>query len=242
MEGYIHSFESFGTKDGPGISFVLFMQGFPLRFFYCHNVDTWNMKDKKYTMTPEEVMKEILKVKGFIRSGGVTVSGGEPLLQPEFLIELFKLCKESGIHTALDTSGYIFDEKAKEVLEYVDMVLLDIKHINPMKYKILTSVSLEHTLKFAEYLSSINKPVWVRYVLVPGYSDDEEDLHEWAKFVSQFKNIERVDILPFHQMGTYKWENLGKDYKLKDVKTPTREEVEKAEGIFKSYGLKLLGK
>ena len=193
-------------------------------------------------MTPEEVMKEILKVKGFIRSGGVTVSGGEPLLQPEFLIELFKLCKESGIHTALDTSGYIFDEKAKEVLEYVDMVLLDIKHINPMKYKILTSVSLEHTLKFAEYLSSINKPVWVRYVLVPGYSDDEEDLHEWAKFVSQFKNIERVDILPFHQMGTYKWENLGKDYKLKDVKTPTREEVEKAEGIFKSYGLKLLEK
>ena len=193
-------------------------------------------------MTPEEVMKEILKVKGFIRSGGVTVSGGEPLLQPEFLIELFKLCKESGIHTALDTSGYIFDEKAKEVLEYVDMVLLDIKHINPMKYKILTSVSLEHTLKFAEYLSSINKPVWVRYVLVPGYSDDEEDLHEWAKFVSQFKNIERVDILPFHQMGTYKWENLGKDYKLKDVKTPTREEVEKAEEIFKSYGLKLLEK
>ena len=193
-------------------------------------------------MTPEEVMKEILKVKGFIRSGGVTVSGGEPLLQPEFLIELFKLCKESGIHTALDTSGYIFDEKAKEVLEYVDMVLLDIKHINPMKYKILTSVSLEHTLKFAEYLSSINKPVWMRYVLVPGYSDDEEDLHEWAKFVSQFENIERVDILPFHQMGTYKWENLGKDYKLKDVKTPTREEVEKAEGIFKSYGLKLLEK
>ena len=193
-------------------------------------------------MTPEEVMKEILKVKGFIRSGGVTVSGGEPLLQPEFLIELFKLCKESEIHTALDTSGYIFDEKAKEVLEYVDMVLLDIKHINPMKYKILTSVSLEHTLKFAEYLSSINKPVWVRYVLVPGYSDDEEDLHEWAKFVSQFENIERVDILPFHQMGTYKWENLGKDYKLKDVKTPTREEVEKAEEIFRSYGLKLLEK
>ena len=187
-------------------------------------------------------MKEILKVKGFIRSGGVTVSGGEPLLQPEFLIELFKLCKENGIHTALDTSGYIFDEKAKKVLETVDMVLLDIKHINPMKYRVLTSVSLDHTLKFAEYLSSINKPVWVRYVLVPGYSDDEEDLHEWAKFVSQFGNIERVDILPFHQMGTYKWEKLGKEYKLKDVETPTREEVEKAEEIFKSYGLKLLEK
>ena len=142
----------------------------------------------------------------------------------------------------MDTSGYIFDEKAKKVLETVDMVLLDIKHINPMKYRILTSVSLDHTLKFAEYLSSINKPVWVRYVLVPGYSDSEEDLHEWAKFVSQFGNIERVDILPFHQMGTYKWEKLGKEYKLKDVETPTREEVEKAEEIFKSYGLKLLEK
>ena len=133
-------------------------------------------------------------------------------------------------------------DEAKKVLENVDMVLLDIKHINPMKYKILTSVSLDHTLKFAEYLSSINKPVWVRYVLVPGYSDNEEDLHEWAKFVSQFGNIERVDILPFHQMGTYKWEKLGKEYKLKDVETPTREEVEKAEEIFKSYGLKLLEK
>jgi len=223
VKGYIHSFESFGTKDGPGIRFVLFLQGCPLRCLYCHNVDTWEIKDKKMVMTAQEVMKEILKVKGFIKTGGVTVSGGEPLMQPEFLMELFKLCRENKIHTALDTSGYIFNEKAKKVLELVDMVLLDIKHINPEKYKILTSVELDNTL-------------------VPGYSDDEKDLHDWAKFTSQLKNVERVDILPFHQMGQYKWEKVGKEYKLKDTPTPTRELVEKAEEIFKSYGLKLLGK
>lgn len=237
MIGYIHSFESFGTKDGPGIRFVLFLQGCPLRCLYCHNVDTWNVKDKKYMMTPEEVMKEVLKVKGFIRTGGITISGGEPLIQPEFVMELFQLCKKEGIHTTVDTSGYMFNDKVKEVLKWTDLVLLDIKHINPNKYKKLTSVSLEHTLQFAQYLSDINKTVWVRYVLVPGYSDDEEDLHEWAKFVSQFKNIVRVDILPFHQMGAYKWKEVGKEYKLAEVKTPSREEVKKVEKIFKSYGL-----
>ena len=163
-------------------------------------------------------------------------------MQPEFLMELFKLCRENGIQTALDTSGYIFSDKAKQVLELVDMVLLDIKHINPEKYKILTSVELDNTLKFAKYLNEINKPTWLRYVLVPGYSDDENDLHEWAKFTSQLTNVERVDVLPFHQMGQYKWEKVGKEYKLKDTPTPTRELVEKAEEIFKSYGLKLLGK
>ncbi|WP_455045236.1 pyruvate formate-lyase-activating protein [Leptotrichia trevisanii] len=242
MKGYIHSFESFGTKDGPGIRFVLFLQGCPLRCLYCHNVDTWEIKDKKMVMTAQEVMKEILKVKGFIKTGGVTVSGGEPLMQPEFLMELFKLCRENGIQTALDTSGYIFSDKAKQVLELVDMVLLDIKHINPEKYKILTSVELDNTLKFAKYLNEINKPTWLRYVLVPGYSDDENDLHEWAKFTSQLKNVERVDVLPFHQMGQYKWEKVGKEYKLKDTPTPTRELIDKAEGIFRSYGLKMLDK
>ncbi len=239
MKGYIHSFESFGTKDGPGIRFVLFLQGCPLRCLYCHNVDTWNIKDKKYMMSADEVMVEVLKVKGFIRSGGVTVSGGEPLLQPEFLTEIFKLCKEHGIHTALDTSGYVFNGKVKEVLKYTDLVLLDIKHINPLKYKELTSVNLENTLKFAEYLSEIGKPVWLRYVLVPGYTDNEEELHKWAEYVSHLKNIERVDILPFHQMGGYKWEEVGRKYKLKDVVTPSREEIKKVEEVFSSYGLNI---
>lgn len=242
MEALIHSFELFGTKDGPGIRFVLFLQGCPLRCLYCHNVDTWDPKDRKKVMKPEEVMKEILKVKGFIKTGGVTVSGGEPLMQPDFLLEFFELCRQNKIHTALDTSGYIFNEKAKKVLEIVDMVLLDIKHIDPEKYKILTSVDLENTLKFAKYLKEINKPTWLRYVLVPGYSDDEKDLHDWAKFASQLTNVERVDILPFHQMGKSKWEQMKKVYKLQDTPTPTKEEIEKAEDIFRSYGLKLLAK
>ena len=239
VKGYIHSFESFGTKDGPGIRFVLFLQGCPLRCLYCHNVDTWEIKDKKMVMTAQEVMKEILKVKGFIKTGGVTVSGGEPLMQPEFLMELFKLCRENKIHTALDTSGYIFNEKAKKVLDLVDMVLLDIKHINPEKYKILTSVELDNTLKFAKYLDEINKPVWIRYVLVPGYTDDIKDLNDWAKFVSQFDIVKRVDILPFHQMAIYKWEKTNREYKLKDTSTPDKEQIKRAEEIFKRYNLPL---
>ena len=239
MKGYIHSFESFGTKDGPGIRFVLFLQGCPLRCLYCHNVDTWDLKDKKYMFTPEETMHEIKKVRGFIKSGGVTVSGGEPLMQPEYILELFKLCKEDGLHTAIDTSGYLLNDRIKEVLEYTDLVLLDIKQIDPEKYKALTSVNIKPTLDFLKYLSEINKPVWLRYVLVPGYTDNEKDLEAWAKFVSSFKNVERVDILPFHQMGGHKWKEVNKIYQLENVLAPTNEEVKKAEEIFRSYGLKI---
>ncbi len=239
MKGYIHSFESFGTKDGPGIRFVFFLQGCPLRCLYCHNPDTWGVRSKKYVLEPEEAFKEVLKVKGFIRSGGVTVSGGEPLLQSDFVLDLFKLCKQEGLHTAVDTSGYVLNDKVKEVLKYADLVLLDVKHIHPEKYRTLTSVPLQPTLNFIDYLSEINKPVWVRYVLVPGYSDDENDLRDWATFISQYKIVKRVDILPFHQMGMHKWEEIGLNYKLKDIPTPTRKEVEIAEDIFRSYGLNL---
>lgn len=236
MKGYIHSSESFGTKDGPGIRFVFFMQGCPLRCLYCHNPDTWNMQDKTEEKTPEEAFHEFYKVKNFVR-GGVTVSGGEPLLQADFILELFKLCKQEGVHTAIDTSGYLLNDKVKEVLKYADLVLLDIKHINPDKYTELTARPLEPTLKFMEYLNEIGKPVWLRYVLVPKYSDDEHDLHDWAKYASQFDNVERVDILPFHQMGIHKWETLGKDYKLKDIEPPSVEIIKRAEQIFKSYNL-----
>lgn len=236
MQGYIHSFETFGTKDGPGIRFVLFLQGCPLRCLYCHNPDTWKKEDAKYIQTPEEVYQEFHKVKNFVR-GGITVSGGEPMLQAEFVSALFKICKSNNVHTAVDTSGTLLNDKVKEVLEYTDLVLLDIKQINRERYKELTSANLEPTLKFMEYLASINKHVWLRYVLVPGYSDDENDLHEWAKYVSQFKNVDRVDILAFHQMGTHKWELLGEEYKLKDIQPPTLEQKQKAEAIFKSYGL-----
>lgn len=236
-KAYIYSFESFGTKDGPGIRFVLFLQGCPLRCLYCHNVDTWNLKDYKKILTPEEVFKEILKVRGFIKTGGVTVSGGEPLVQADFIKELFTLCRKEGIHTCIDTSGYIFTPKVKEVLELTDLVMLDIKHIDEEKYKVLTSVNLAPTLKMAQYLKEINKPTWLRYVLVPGYSDDEKDLHKWANYCKDLTNVERVDILPFHQMGTPKWDKMKKEYKLRETRTPTKEEVSNAEDIFISYGL-----
>lgn len=238
MKGRIHSFESFGTKDGPGIRFVFFLQGCPLRCLYCHNPDTWSMKNTTHELTAEEAFSEVQKVKNFIRTGGVTVSGGEPLLQPEFVLELFKLCKQEGIHTTVDTSGFILNDKVKSVLELTDLVLLDIKHINPNKYKELTAKPLEPTLDFLNYLSSINKPVWLRYVLVPVFTNAEEDLDNWAKYVSQYSAIiERVDILPFHQMGIHKWEEIGENYKLKEVKPPTKEEIEIAENIFKKYNL-----
>lgn len=238
MKGYINSFESFGTKDGPGARFVVFMQGCPLRCLYCHNVDTWDLKDKNYIHSPEEVIEKLLKIKEFL-TGGITVSGGEPLLQSSFVIELFKLCKAQGIHTALDTSGYIFDENAKKVLEYTDLVLLDIKHIDKKVYKELTSVNLDPTLDFIRYLQKIKKPVWLRYVLVPGYTDDNWDLEKWARFAAQFDVVKRVDILPFHQMAFYKWEKTSRDYKLKDTPTPTKEEIKKAEDIFRKYNLPL---
>lgn len=237
MKGYLHSFESFGTKDGPGIRFVVFMQGCPLRCLYCHNPDTWKVPDRKMEMTPEEVFAEIKKVKNFIKTGGVTVSGGEPMLQAEFILELFKLCKEEGIHTTIDTSGFLLNDKIKEVLQYTDLVLLDLKHIDPDKYQYLTARPLEPTLKFMKYLYETKKPLWLRYVLVPGFTNAEKDLNKWAEYVSQFKNVERVDILPFHQMGIHKWEQVDEEYKLKDVSVPTREEIETAENIFKSYGL-----
>ncbi|EGK02480.1 pyruvate formate-lyase-activating protein [Dysgonomonas gadei] len=236
MKGHIHSFETFGTKDGPGIRFVFFMQGCPLRCLYCHNPDTWKPNEAKYELTPQQALDEVMKVKAFVK-GGVTVSGGEPMMQPEFVLELFKLCKTAGIHTAIDTSGFLFNDKTKEVLSYTDLVLLDIKHINPNKYKELTARPLEPTLNFIEYLAEVNKPVWLRYVLVPHFTDNEDDLHRWAQYVSQFKNVERVDILPFHQMGIHKWEQIGQEYKLKDINSPSNQELNKAEAIFKSYGL-----
>ena len=236
--GFVHSTESFGTKDGPGIRFVFFLQGCHLRCQYCHNADTWN-KGEKTRMTPEEAFHEVEKVKGFIKSGGVTVSGGEPLMQADFVFELFKLCKENGIHTCVDTNGFVFNEKVKEVLELTDLVLLDIKHIDAEKYLLITEAELQPTLDFMDYLSEIKKPVWLRYVLVPGLTDEEKDLENWAKYVSKFENVERVDILPFHQMGAHKWEEIGRAYPLKDTPAATMDDVHKAVEIFKKFGLKL---
>lgn len=239
VKGLIHSFESFGTKDGPGIRFVLFLQGCPLRCLFCHNPDTWLGKDFKMELTVDEAFAEIQKVKGFIKKGGVTISGGEPLMQADFIYELFEKCKEAGIHTAVDTSGFIQTKRVKEVLELTDLVLLDVKHIDPDKYKALTSKPLQPTLDFLNYLDEINKSVWIRYVLIPGYTDAEDDLHNWCKEMVKHKNIQRIDLLPFHQMGQHKWEQMGLQYKLKDIVPPTNEQISKAEEIILSYNLPL---
>ena len=236
-KAYIHSFESFGTKDGPGIRFVLFLQGCPLRCLFCHNPDTWKRKDFKMEWTTDEVFNEIKKVKGFIKSGGVTVSGGEPLMQAEFIEQLFVKCHEEGIHTAVDTSGFMFNEQIKATLAVTDLVLLDVKHIVPHKYKALTGQSLEPTLEFLDYLQSIDKPTWIRYVLIPGYTDDEADLEAWSQKIATYSNVERVDLLAFHQMGQSKWEQMGLKYELSAIEPPSAEEIVKAETIMKSYGL-----
>ena len=234
--GKIHSLESFGTVDGPGIRFVVFMQGCPLRCLYCHNPDTWDPNRKvNYQMTPDELLSEVLKYKSFIAKGGVTVTGGEPLLQAEFLKEFFRLCREAGIHTAVDTSGYMCNAKAMEVLEYVDLVLLDIKTFNPELHPTLTGVKQENTLRFLNELEKRGIDTWIRHVIVPGYTDNDEWLEALAKFVSGFKVVRKVELLPYHTMGTYKYEELGIDYKLKGVEPLSRERLENAKQIFSRY-------
>ncbi|EPR07620.1 pyruvate formate-lyase-activating protein [Ruminiclostridium papyrosolvens] len=232
IKGRVHSFETFGTVDGPGIRFIVFLKGCPLRCKYCHNRDAWSSEGAKL-YTPQEVMKEVLKYRNFIEAshGGITVSGGEPLIQHEFVTELFKLCREAGIHTAVDTSGYVNVEDIKETLEYTDLVLLDLKQANAKKHLELTGVENERIKLFSSYLGEIGKPVWIRYVLVPGYTDDEEDLLAAYNYLKGFKNIEKIEVLPYHSMGKVKWEKLNVEYPLEGVSSPSQEEVDRAKNI-----------
>lgn len=238
MKGKIHSIETCGTVDGPGIRYILFTQGCPLRCKYCHNPDTWSMQNGKDADT-EDLIKDIIKYKSFMQfsGGGVTISGGEPLLQPEFVKDLFEKCKAYNIHTALDTSGFINIETADPILDFTDLVLLDIKSYNPHVYKNLTGVNLDPTLHFAKHLNERQISVWIRYVLVPGLTDSPEDMEQLAKFLSTLQNVERIDILPFHKMGEYKWEQLGYKYELADTVEPNKDEVTRAKAIFQKYNL-----
>jgi len=238
MKGKIHSIETCGTVDGPGIRYILFTQGCPLRCKYCHNPDTWALQNGKDADT-EDLIKDIVKYKSFMHfsGGGVTISGGEPLLQPDFVKDLLQKCKANNIHTALDTSGFISIEKADHVLDYTDLVLLDIKSYNPEVFKNLTGVPLDPTLQFAKHLDERKIPVWIRYVLVPNLTDDPEDIDHLAQYLSTLSNVERIDILPFHKMGEYKWEQLGYKYALADTIEPSQTEVETATAIFKKYNL-----
>ncbi|MGN0813297.1 MAG: pyruvate formate-lyase-activating protein [Candidatus Coproplasma sp.] len=235
MTGRIHSFESFGTVDGPGIRFVVFMQGCPMRCKYCHNPDTWGASGGT-EYTAEQVAKNALRYKNyFANGGGVTVSGGEPLLQIGFVKELFTILKANGIHTALDTSGAVFSEENRgeidELLKVCDLVLLDIKHINSGEHKKLTARDNENVLAFARHLSDIGKPMWIRHVLVPGITDNDEYLYELSTFIKSLKTVEKVEVLPYHTMGVVKYEKLGIDYPLKGVEPPTADRVKNAREI-----------
>ena len=229
----VHSVESFGTVDGPGIRFVLFLQGCHLQCKFCHNRDTWDIKGGEYK-TLDDIFEKIKRYKNYmmLSGGGVTVTGGEPLLQVKFLIELFKKLKAEGFHTCIDTSGIVaITDDVKEVLKYTDLVLLDIKHIDDEKCKKLVGVSNQRELEFAKYLSENNVKMWIRQVLVPGYTDDEEDLKKLKKFIKSLKTVENVQILPYHSMGKYKWEKLGLNYELENVRDGNQEDVDRAKKI-----------
>ncbi len=236
--GIIHSIETCGTVDGPGIRFVIFTKGCPLRCLYCHNPDSRCIEDGE-AISVDELMVEIEKYRSYFQfsGGGVTVTGGEPLMQPEFVKEIFQRCRQIGVHTALDTSGYINVEMAKPVLDYTDLVLLDIKSFDPQIYKKVTHVSIEPTLDFARYLNEIQKQTWIRFVLVPGLTDAFNNVKGLAEFVALFENVEKVEILPFHKMGEYKWQQLGYDYQLKNTEPPSQELLEQTIGIFKRHNL-----
>lgn len=228
----VHSIESLGTVDGPGIRFVIFLQGCSLKCKYCQNRDTWDIHGGSFKSL-DEIFEKILRYKNYFqKNGGVTVTGGEPLLQFEFLIELFKKLKKEKIHTCIDTSGMVaLTDKIKELIEYTDLFLLDIKHIDPEKCLDLVGRSNERELNFARYLSDIGKPMWIRQVLVPGYTDNEQDLIKLRDFIKSIKTVENVEILPYHDMGKYKWEALGEKYELDGVRKATQEDIDKAKKI-----------
>ncbi|WHH60558.1 pyruvate formate-lyase-activating protein [Petroclostridium sp. X23] len=235
IKGRIHSVETFGTVDGPGIRFIVFMQGCPLRCIYCHNRDTWDAKGGK-EVTVDQILEELQGYMEFIKfsGGGITVTGGEPTLQAKFVTELFKRCKEIGVHTALDTSGFVDIDKVEELLSYTDLILLDIKQAINEKHKVITGVSNSKIQTFARHVSDKGIPIWIRYVLVPGYTDGQDDLTAAADFIGQLNHVEKIDVLPYHSMGEYKWDNLGEKYILHGVESPGAEQVENAKKILES--------
>ncbi len=228
----VHSIESFGTVDGPGIRFVLFLQGCHLQCKYCHNRDTWDINGGEYKSL-DDIFEKIMKYKNYIYpNGGVTVTGGEPLLQVKFLIELFEKLKKENIHTCVDTSGMVaLTNDIKKLLSLTDLVLLDIKHIDSQKAKELVGFNNEKELAFAKYLSDNAIHMWIRQVLIPGYTDDENDLLKLKDFIASLNTVDKVEILPYHDMGRYKWEKLGLKYELDGVRIANDDDVKRAKKI-----------
>lgn len=231
MEGLIHSIETFGTVDGPGTRYVVFVKGCPMRCQYCHNPDTWDATGAT-KMTPEQIMEDYDRYKEFYSGGGITVTGGEPLVQIDFLIELFELAKKKGVHTCLDTSGIMFRRnnpallaKYDRLMEVTDLIMLDIKHIDPEEHIKLTSQPCDNIFDFLKYLDEKGKTIWLRHVLVPGITLVPEYLDRLGYFIGQFLNIKALDVLPYHSMGKTKYEQMGIDYVLKDVPEATKEQA-----------------
>lgn len=229
----VHSIETFGTVDGPGIRFVVFLQGCPLKCMYCHNRDTWEINAGNITNI-SDLVDEIKRYFPYIKSsnGGVTVSGGEPLLQAKMVTELFKELKKYNVHTALDTAGSLpINDDIKELLNFTDLVLLDIKHIVDEKAKVLTGMSNKNNLTFAKYLSDNNIPVWIRQVIVPGYTDDEKDLLLLKDFLSTLTNVKKIELLPYHDLGKFKWKEMNLVYPLEGVRTATNDDINRVKKI-----------
>ena len=243
--GRVHSFETCGTVDGPGTRFVIFLQGCMFRCQYCHNRDTWERDEGKlYSVT--DILTDILPYIPFIdaSNGGVTVSGGEPLMQKRFVRVLFKLLHQQGIHTCLDTNGYVpdagYDEELENLMDCTDLVLLDIKHINDQKHLQLTRVTNQYTLNFADYLHRYGKPVWIRYVVVPGLTDAEADVEQLAKSVAHMHNVEKVELLPYHTLGEHKWAAYDECYPLVGLAPPSAEKIATLKKIFERYDINVL--
>ncbi|MGK0551775.1 pyruvate formate-lyase-activating protein [Enterococcus faecalis] len=245
--GRIHSTENFGTVDGPGVRFIVFAQGCRMRCQFCHNPDTWKIGSGGREVTADEVLEEALKYRSYWgEKGGITVSGGEPLLQLDFLLDLFKKAKALGIHTTIDTCGKPFTKEEpffsqfNELMNYTDLLLFDIKHIDNQQHKRLTSLGNENILEMAQYLSDINKPVWIRHVLVPQRSDYDEYLIRLDAFIKTLHNVDKVEVLPYHTMGKYKWDELGLKYPLEGIQPPSDERVKNAKellhvDVYKGY-------
>ncbi|TRX62981.1 pyruvate formate-lyase-activating protein [Carboxylicivirga sp. M1479] len=231
----VHSFESLGTYDGPGIRLVAFLQGCNFKCLYCANADTIELKGGKET-SAEEILGMAENQRPFFgKKGGLTFSGGEPLVQAKQLLPVVKALKEKGFHICIDTNGSILNDDVKEVLQYTDIILLDIKHINNEQHQFLTGKGNEKTLAFVDYLAEIKKPIWLRYVLVPGHSDKTEHLHQLGEHFKAYDNVEKLEIQPYHELGAHKYEHLGWEYQLKGVKANTTEQLNAARDIFNTY-------
>jgi len=233
----VHSIETFGTHDGPGIRLIIFLQGCNFKCLYCHNPDTQSLKNNKAIEMPtDEILEKLEKQKPYFKDkGGLTVSGGEPTLQAEELLKVFKRVKAKGFHIALDTNGGVYNETINKLYDLTDLIMLDVKHIDPEWHKKITGVANENVLKNAAYREKSKKPMWLRYVLVPGWSDQKEYLEQWAEHFKNYKYIEQVEILPYHTLGVHKYKELGLRYQLNNVEPPNEEEIKKAEKIFKQY-------